>query len=149
MTDKNKSAQGIRIRSSDEFPAFRNINGLLVADLGDKITPLDLDLKECIRFSAAEEHNTPLLIVAHGEVKLMNEQGAPTILKRGDVYGEIFNHGPVMRLSSIEATERSVVFKINLMDFYFVLANHHELVQGLIRNITESTPSEEELIKES
>jgi hypothetical protein len=23
------------------------------------------------------------------------------------------------------------------MDFYFVLANHHELVQGLIKNTTE------------
>jgi AAA family ATP:ADP antiporter len=25
------------------------------------------------------------------------------------------------------------------MDFYFVMANHHELVQGLIKNITESS----------
>ena len=54
-----------------------------------------------------------------------------------------------MKVSTIEASERSVVFKINLMDFYFVLANHHELVQGLIRNITESAPIEKEIITES
>jgi AAA family ATP:ADP antiporter len=29
-----------------------------------------------------------------------------------------------------------VIFRINLMDFYFIMANHHELVQGLIKNIT-------------
>jgi hypothetical protein len=31
-----------------------------------------------------------------------------------------------------------VIFRINLVDFYFVMANHHDLVQGLIKNITES-----------
>jgi hypothetical protein len=29
------------------------------------------------------------------------------------------------------------------MDFYFVLANHHELVQGLIRNVTEAQVTSE------
>ena len=129
--------------------AFRNIHGLLIADLGDKITPLDLGTGERVRFNATEEHNTPLIIVAHGEVRLINEQGASAILKRGDVYGEIFNNGPVMKVSTIAASERSVVFKINLMDFYFVLANHHELVHGLIRNITESAPIEKETVAES
>jgi hypothetical protein len=28
------------------------------------------------------------------------------------------------------------------MDFYFVMANHHELVQGLIKNITEQNKTE-------
>jgi hypothetical protein len=37
----------------------------------------------------------------------------------------------------VKAMERSVIFKISLVDFYFVLANHHELAQGLIHNIIE------------
>jgi len=37
----------------------------------------------------------------------------------------------------VAAIERTVILKINLIDFYFVLANHHELAQGLIHNITE------------
>jgi ATP:ADP antiporter, AAA family len=119
-----------------QSPTFRNINGLVVSDLADKITPLDLAFGEKIKL-AAEDHNTPVLIVAHGEVKLWSDQGIVRTLRRGDVYGELFNNGAVTRLSAVEANERSVIFKINLMDFYFVLANHHELVQGLIRNIVE------------
>lgn len=117
-------------------PAFRNINGLVVCDLADRIIPLDLHFGEKMRINS-EDHNTPVLIVAHGEVKLWSEHGIVSTLRAGDVYGELFNNGPVTRLSAIEASERSVVFRINLMDFYFVLANHHELVQGLIKNTTE------------
>lgn len=57
-------------------------------------------------------------------------------LKTGSVYGDLFKDGLVSPVREIEATERAVVFKINLMDFYFVMANHHELVQGLLKNIT-------------
>jgi ATP:ADP antiporter, AAA family len=116
-----------------QSPAFMNIHGIVVSDLADKITALDLQFGEKMKV-VTEDYNTPVLIVAHGEVKLWSEQGVVRTLGRGDVYGELFNNGPVTRLQAIEANERSVVFKINLMDFYFVLANHHELVQGLIRN---------------
>jgi ATP:ADP antiporter, AAA family len=116
--------------------AFRNIHGLLISDLGDKIIPIDLEFGEQVKFNP-EDPNPPLFIVAHGEVKLFSEHGQHSVLKRGGVHGEIFNNGPVAKISSIVATERSIVFKINLMDFYFVMASHHELVQGLIRNITE------------
>jgi ATP:ADP antiporter, AAA family len=119
-----------------QSPLFRNIHGLLISDLGDKITPLDLERGETIRFNP-DDTNPPLFIAAHGQVKLWSGDHLITQMRPGDVYGEIFHNGPVTRVSSIEAAERSVVFKINLMDFYFVMANHHELVQGLIRNITE------------
>jgi AAA family ATP:ADP antiporter len=116
--------------------AFRNIHGLLLSDLADKITPLDLEFGATARFNP-DDPNAPLLIVGHGEVKLFSEQGEIAVLKAGGVYGEIFDNGPVAKITSITASQRSIVFKINQMDFYFVLANHHELVQGLIRNITE------------
>jgi ATP:ADP antiporter, AAA family len=119
-----------------QSPAFRNISGLLVSDLADKIMPLDLEFGERVKLNA-EEHNAPLLIVAHGEVKLLSENNIISTLKTGDVFGELFNKGTSGKLTALEASQRSVVFRINLMDFYFVLANHHELVQGLIKNITE------------
>ncbi len=115
---------------------FRNINGLLISDLADKITPLDIATGDQLRFNP-EDPNTPLFIVAHGEIVLHSGSQLITRMKRGDVYGEIFSNNPVERVSMLEAKERSVVFKINLMDYYFVIANHHELVQGLIRNVTE------------
>jgi ATP/ADP translocase len=121
--------------------AFRNIHGLLLSDLADKIVPLDLEFGERMKFNT-DELNTPIFIVAHGEIKLVSDTGnVITNLKRGEVFGEIFQDGIVPKISAIEAGERSVVFKINLMDFYFVMANHHELVQGLIKNITEETNS--------
>jgi hypothetical protein len=57
-------------------------------------------------------------------------------MKKGDVYGDLFQDGPAPAANLIEARERSVIFRINLVDFYFVMSNHHDLVQGLIRNIT-------------
>lgn len=126
-----------------QTPAFRNIHGLLLSDLADKIIPLDMDAKEKIKF-VKDEGNTPVFIVAHGAVKIWNDNDLIANLNRGDVFGEIFQQQQASTLTLIEATERSVVFKINLVDFYFVLANHHELVQGLIRNITEEKVVTEE-----
>lgn len=74
--------------------------------------------------------------MALGEIKLKDDDTVIRTLKAGSVYGDIFQNGQVVAAKSMEATERSIVFKINLADFYFVMANHHELVEGLIKNIT-------------
>jgi CRP-like cAMP-binding protein len=120
-----------------QLPQFQNINGVLVSDLFDKITPLDMVLGEKFSFNP-DDANSPIFIVAHGEIKLKNGDAIKAVLKPGDVHGDIFlKDGKAYDADHIEASERSVVFKIDLMDFYFVLANHHELVEGFIRNITE------------
>lgn len=118
-----------------QLPEFKNINGVLLADLFDKISPLDLNEGQKITFDAKEQ-GMPIIIVALGEVKLKNENTVIRTLKAGSVYGDIFQNGQAVAGTGIEATERSIVFKINLADFYFVMANHHELVEGLIKNIT-------------
>ncbi|HTJ47987.1 MAG TPA: cyclic nucleotide-binding domain-containing protein [Cyclobacteriaceae bacterium] len=118
-----------------QLPAFSGIHGSLICDLADKIIPLDLDRGEVVRFNP-EDHNTPIFIVAHGEVKLRINDILICNLKKGGLYGDIFIEGAVEKANMIEALERSVVFQINIMDFYFVMANHHELVQGLIKNIS-------------
>lgn len=119
-----------------QLPEFRNINGVLLADLFDKISPMDLTKGEKITFDARDQ-NTPIFIVAHGEVKLKEGDNVLTVLKKGNVYGDIFQNGQAVVITGVEANERSIVFKINLADFYFVMANHHELVEGLIKNITQ------------
>jgi AAA family ATP:ADP antiporter len=60
-------------------------------------------------------------------------------MKKGEIIGDIFQEGPPLKITGLTAAERSVVFKITLHDFYFVMANHHELAQGLIKNITGKT----------
>lgn len=118
-----------------QLPEFKNISGVLLADLFDKITPLDLNEGQRITFDGKLQ-SSPIIITALGEVKLNGTNGFFKTLKAGGVYGDIFQNGDVEPIGGIEATQRCIVFKIDLADFYFVMANHHELVEGLIKNIT-------------
>jgi AAA family ATP:ADP antiporter len=117
-----------------QLPPFKDIPGNLLSDLTDKINPLDLNARDKAVFAAGED--APILIVAHGEVILKNGEEEVTRLKKGAVFGDLFQEGPVPAITSAVAVERSIVFKISLHDFYFVLAKHHDLVQGIIRNVT-------------
>lgn len=120
-----------------QLPEFKNISGVLLAELFDKIVAYDLNKGEKISFNPADQ-NSPIFIVAHGEVQLKEDGVSKINLTPGQVFGELFSfNSQGLKLNSIEAVERSVVFHINLMDFFFVLANHHELVEKFIRNVTE------------
>ena len=118
-----------------QLPAFNGISGNLISDLADKISPVTLNARDKIILNDFDE-NQPILIVAHGTAKLKNGTEEIGILKKGDVFGDLFQEGASQKITEVEATERTVIFKINLVDFYFVLANHHDLVQGLIKNVT-------------
>lgn len=119
-----------------QLPEFSNISGVLLADLFDKINPLDLTRGERVAFTS--DQNAPIFIVAHGEVNLKAGDATRMTLKPGSIYGDIFRqNGAMVQADFLEANERSVVFRIDLADFYFVIANHHELVEQLITNVTE------------
>jgi HEAT repeat protein len=118
-----------------KIPVFDRIQGKVLSDLSDKIQPITLNAGE--KLPITETTDLPILIMAHGEVSLKNNQEIIKTMKPGDVYGDLFQEGPTPVITEALAMERSVIFKINLIDFYFVLANHHELAQGLIHNITE------------
>jgi AAA family ATP:ADP antiporter len=124
------------------LPAFKDIPGNLLSDLTDKINPIDLNTRDKSVFATGED--TPILIVAHGEIILKNGEEEVARLKKGAVFGDLFQEGTVPTITTMTATERSIVFKISLHDFYFVLAKHHDLVQGIIRNVT----GRKELIRE-
>jgi hypothetical protein len=117
-----------------KLPAFNRISGKVLSDLSDKILPVTLNTRDKLMINSAE---TPILIVASGEVRLKKDQEQIAVMKTNDVFGDLFQEGPVPKITEIEATERSVLFKIELADFYFVLASHHDLAQGLIYNVTE------------
>ncbi|MBS1508960.1 MAG: hypothetical protein JSS79_20145 [Bacteroidetes bacterium] len=117
-----------------KLPAFNRISGKVLSDLSDKITPVTLNTREKLKINTAE---TPILIVASGEAKLRVGDQEVGVLKKDGVFGDLFQEGPVPKITEVEATERTVIFKIELVDFYFVLASHHDLAQGLIYNVTE------------
>ena len=117
-----------------KLPAFNRISGKVLSDLSDKIMPVTLNTRDKLMINSAE---TPILIVASGEVRLKKDQEQVAVMKTGDVFGDLFQEGPVPKITEVEATERAVLFKIELTDFYFVMASHHDLAQGLIYNVTE------------
>ncbi|MEX1238139.1 MAG: HEAT repeat domain-containing protein [Cyclobacteriaceae bacterium] len=119
-----------------QLPVFENIHGSLICDLADKIAPVELKMGEKIKLASQDDRKL-ILIVAHGEVKLLEEDRIVKVMKKGGVYGELLHEGPSLGATDVVATERTILFKISLLDFYFVMANHHDLVQGLIKNITE------------
>ncbi|MBX2898652.1 MAG: HEAT repeat domain-containing protein [Cyclobacteriaceae bacterium] len=119
------------------IPAFYHIEGKVLSDLADKIQPVTLKAGEKMNIPQTEE--MPILIMAHGKSVLKNNVQVVMDLTPGAVYGDLFQEGPTPVITEVSATERSVLFKISLVDFYFVLANHHELAQGLIHNITSKT----------
>ena len=117
------------------LPVFHGIPGSILSDLADKIAPVDLKARDKIVFNNPDE-NRPILIVAHGVVKLKEGAFEVGTMKKGSVFGDLFQEGDPIKITEAEAIERSIVFRINLADFYFVMAKHHELVQGLVRNVT-------------
>ena len=118
-----------------KIPVFDRIQGKVLSDLSDRIFPVVLKAGE--KMTITETTDMPILIMAHGEAVLKNGSQEVATMKPGDVFGDLFQEGPTPIITEVTAAVRTVVFKINLTDFYFVLANHHELAQGLIHNITE------------
>jgi ATP:ADP antiporter, AAA family len=118
-----------------KIPVFNHIQGKVLSDLADKIMPITLKATETMSIPDAQD--MPILIMAHGNAVLKNNTQEVMHMKPGSVFGDLFQEGPTPLITEVLAIERSVIFKINLVDFYFVLANHHELAQGLIHNITE------------
>jgi len=88
-----------------QLPAFKGISGNLLSDLADKIMPIDLNAKEKVAFNSNDELN-PILIVALGQVKLLNGSEDVTTLKKGDVFGDLFQEGATPAITEVVASER-------------------------------------------
>jgi hypothetical protein len=117
-----------------ELDAFKGIGGSVLSDLTDKIIPIELNKRDKIVLNNVDE--LPIIICAHGAVTLRDGDQVVAEFKKGDYYGDLFQEGSPPRITEVEAVERSVVFRINLVDFYYVMANHQELISGLIYNVT-------------
>jgi ATP:ADP antiporter, AAA family len=124
-----------------ELPIFKGIGGSVLSDLADKVMPIDLNTRDKIALNNVDE--LPIIICAHGEIRMKHGTDVLATLRKGGYYGELFQEGAAPRITEVEATERSVVFRINLVDFYYVMANHQELIAGLIRNVTTPETAQE------
>lgn len=125
-----------------QLAVFKGIHGSLLCDLADKITPVELRPGDAVSLPGRDE-NKVTVIVAHGEVNLKDDGNIIKGMKRGSIYGDLFHDEQELKAPRLEATKRTVLFRIDQLDFYWVLANHHELVHGLIENITRLKETEQ------
>ncbi len=117
-----------------KLPAFHGISGKILSDLADKIMPVTLQPGERMIIPAGEN---PILIQAFGNSTLKYAGQVVQDLNLEEVFGDLFHEGATPALDELVAKDRSVIFKITLTDFYFVMASHYDLAQGLIHNVTE------------
>lgn len=120
-----------------QIKAFKNVSGVILSDLSNKIIPLELKAGETYSF-VNSQLDPPLFFVAHGTIRLQKDGLTLKDMKKWEVYGDIFDNAFVSEATELVAIEKSVVFKISLTDFYFVMATHHELVDKLVQNITQT-----------
>jgi AAA family ATP:ADP antiporter len=121
-----------RVLFLKSLPGFKDIDGIQLAELAGYMHTVELDTGGGQDFVVGDH---PVLIVAHGSIRIDLEDNTTALLNRGDVYGDVFQEDPVIPVRRIEATERAIVFRINSADFYLVMVNNPELMEGMIRNI--------------
>ena len=141
--ENNQLAEGLddgafldieRIMLIKSLPNFKGIAGAQISQLTEHV--ITLELRKDSTMPIRPEHDGPVFIVAHGSVRFHFENNTSAEMTRGNVYGDIFQERTVVPVRAIEAIERAIVFRINIMDFYFVMVNNHELIEGMIANIT-------------
>ncbi len=116
-------------------PYFKNIKGLLLCDVVDKMVNSNLSSKELLKVPQSEDEER-IYVVAEGEAFIKNNGKEVKRLKKGEVFGNLFNLEDKIEATHIEAFGDAVVFHISVYDFYNVMADHHELAQGFIKNIS-------------
>jgi ATP:ADP antiporter, AAA family len=115
-------------------PFFKDIKGLLLCDLVDKMSNTNLKPNEVLRIPKHEDEER-IYVVADGEIFIKKDDMEIGRVKKGQVYGNLFRLEGVDEGDTIVAFGDAVVFNISVYDFYNVMANHHELAQGFIKNI--------------
>ncbi len=117
------------------IPFFKDIKGLLLCDVVDKMANTNLKPGELLKIPQGEDEER-IYVVADGEVFVKNQGKEIIRLKKGEVFGNLFSLNEKMEADQLESFGNAVVFHFSVHDFYNVMANHHELAQGFIKNIS-------------
>ncbi|HLT81969.1 MAG TPA: HEAT repeat domain-containing protein [Cyclobacteriaceae bacterium] len=122
-----------RILFLKSLPGFTHVSGLQLSELAGYMTTVALNAGASQDLTS--QPDSPVLVAAHGAVQLYLADGSQVMLQRGEVYGDVFQEEAVRPVQRMEATERAIVFRISSADFYFVMVNNPEFMEGMIRNI--------------
>jgi len=116
---------------------FNDIKGVILCDLADKLDVAILQPGEKIGIYNREDEEQ-VFIVADGEAFVKNNDSEVEKLSRGDAFGNVLKLDGKVEATHLEAFGRAVVFHLSVFEFCTVMANHHELAQGFIKNISKT-----------
>ncbi|MTI22995.1 hypothetical protein E1176_18335 [Fulvivirga sp. RKSG066] len=121
--------------------AFENIKGVILCDLVDKISTTIISANQTLQISKKDE-GEQIYIIAEGEVSLYSNDVEIKRLSEGEAFGNVFELDNPASIDALVGIKRTVIFKLSVHDFYNVMANHHELAQGFIKNISKQLVTE-------
>jgi len=118
-----------------KIEVFANINGDQLCDLADNTTVIRMDPGE--RIDLKNPENNAIYVVAEGAIQLKKEFEPDTKLIEGEVYGELFIPEKNLKADCLIADESSVVFQLNINNFYTLMSRSQEFTNQLFTAITQ------------
>jgi len=116
---------------------FKEIKGVILCDLVDRLEVSILEAGKSTNIYNYDDEEQ-VFIVADGEAFVKNGDVEVEKLSRGDAFGNVLKLKGRVEATHIEAFGRAVLFHLSMHEFYTVMANHHELAQGFIKNISKT-----------
>ncbi|RUA33049.1 MAG: hypothetical protein DSY77_10990 [Bacteroidetes bacterium] len=118
-----------------QIKVFSHINGAQLCDLADNTHVLRMGSGESIDLTDPE--NNAIYVVAEGKFKSEAEFEADIILEEKDVYGELFVPEKHLKANKITAETDSVVFQLNINNFYTLMSRSQEFTNQIFTAITQ------------
>jgi CRP-like cAMP-binding protein len=115
-----------------QISIFENISGVQLCDLADNTQVIRLEEGQSIDLSTIE--NNAIYVVAEGRVLLSGEK--QEVLNEKEVIGELFNADKHSHYASLEATKESILFKLNINNFYTQMSKSRGFTNELFTAIT-------------
>jgi signal-transduction protein with cAMP-binding, CBS, and nucleotidyltransferase domain len=118
-----------------QIEVFSKINGDQLCDLADNTRVIRMKSGETIDLTNPE--NNAIYVVAEGVFNLKSDLEPDIKLIQKDVYGELFIPEKTLKAKEIEAEENSVVFQLNINNFYTLMSRSQEFTNQLFNAITQ------------
>jgi AAA family ATP:ADP antiporter len=118
-----------------QIEVFSKINGDQLCDLADNTRVIRMEQGETIDLTNPE--NNAIYVVAEGVLNLKTEFEADMQLIQKDVYGELFIPEKTLKAEKLVAEDNSVVFQLNINNFYTLMARSQEFTNQLFTAITQ------------
>jgi len=118
-----------------QIKVFAHINGAQLCDLADNTQVIRMKTGESLDLTDPE--NNAIYVVAEGKFKLETEFEADVILEENDVYGELFVPEKHLKANKITAEADSVIFQLNINNFYTLMSRSQEFTNQIFTAITQ------------